>query len=247
MGRLMRIRVVLYMAVLVCSLSLIAGCAKQRTKLLLKKANNRLQEAQKHEAEKYAANLLEQSRTNVNAANQQLNARQYGNALERAKTAVSLAEQTLTQSKTQRANVKINDAKAAIDVADLNEGSKEDPERYEKIQELYAKAKERLAKDKWDRVIELSEEVISEVDLLLRRLSNRAERKMQDAKNALSEMRTQEVHKYAPEYIIEVTDYITTIENMISVRRDYLGAISQSDRAVSKAEEGILKTKEKKY
>ncbi len=246
MRRLIRIRVVLYMAALVCSLSLIAGCAKQRTKLLLKKANNRLQEAQKHEAEKYAANLLEQSRTNVNAANQQLNARQYGNALERAKTAVSLAEQTLVKSKTQRASVKINDAKAAIDVADLNAGSKEDPERYEKIQELYAKAKERLAKDKWDRVIELSEEVISEVDLLLRRLRNSAERKMQEAKNALSEMRTQEVHKYAPEYIIEVTDYITTIEDMINVRRDYLGAISQSDRAVSKAEEGILKTKEKK-
>ena len=184
MRRLIRIRVVLYMAALVCSLSLIAGCAKQRTKLLLKKANNRLQEAQKHEAEKYAANLLEQSRTNVNAANQQLNARQYGNALERAKTAVSLAEQTLAKSKTQRASVKINDAKAAIDVADLNQGSKEDAERYEKIQELYAKAKERLAKDKWDKVIELSEEVISEVDLLLKRLSNSAERKMRDAKNA---------------------------------------------------------------
>lgn len=246
MGRLMQIRVIVCMTALVCSLVFIASCAKQRTNLLLKKAKNRLEEAQKNEAEKYAPNLLEQARGHINNANARLNQRQYNDALQQAKDAVRTAEETLTRSKTQRANVKINDAKAAIDVADLNEGSKEDPERYEKVQGLYAKARERLAKNKWDAVIDLSDQVISEVDLLLRRLRNLAERKQQEAKNALLEMRTHEVHKYAPEYIIEVTDYLNTIEDMITVRRDYLGAISQSDRAVAKAEEGILKAKEKK-
>jgi hypothetical protein len=246
MGRLMRMRTAFYMMALVCSLSLVAGCAKQRAQLLLKKANNRLQEAQKQEAEKYAPDSLQQSRENINRANQRLNQRQYSDALASAKEAARLAEDTLTKSKTQRANVKINDAKAAIDVADLNEGSKQDPERYEKIQGLYAKAKERLAKNKWDAVIDLSDQVMNEVDLLLNRLRNEAERKLQDVKNSLLDMRTQEVQKYAPEYVIEVTDYYNTIEQMIKVKRDYLGAKNQSDRAIAKAEEGILKTKEKK-
>lgn len=235
-----------WLILLLCIGLLVSGCTKQRAKMALNKAKKILTQAEQQEAEKYRPDLLEQTRNAVNEADSHFQGRSYARSLEVAKRAVDLAKKTLEESKIKRAADKLNQAKKAIDIANINDGSKEDSVRYKKILELYKEAQAKQNKNKWDDVISLSDEVIHEVDILLQRLKNMAERKLSDAQNALKSLEAEDAKTYAPESVIEVTDLVNKVQQLINVTHDYINAQNTANYAIRKAEEGVIKTKERK-
>ncbi|MCD6385758.1 DUF4398 domain-containing protein, partial [Candidatus Sumerlaeota bacterium] len=244
-----RYRVILnmrWLILLLCVGMLVSGCTKQRAKMALNKAKKVLSQAERQEAEKYKPDLLEQTRSSINEADSHFQGHRYARSLEVAKRAVELAKKTLEESKIKRAADKLNQAKRAIDVANTNDGSKEDSVRYKKIIDLYKEAQAKRNKNKWDDVIQLSEEVIHEVEILLQRLKNMAERKLSDAQNALKSLKAEGAESYAPESVIEVTDLVNKVEKLIKVNQDYITAQNTANYAIRKAEEGVIKTKARK-
>ncbi len=236
----------LWLVAVLMFLILFSGCTKQRAKMALDRAKKVATEAEQQEAEKYKPELLQETRTRIDDANNQYNQRNYSRALEIAKQAVEQANETLENTKIERASDKLNQAKQSIDIANTNDGSTQDPERYKRIQELFEEAQERNTKNKWDDVIELSNEVISEVEILLQRLKNQAERDLTDAQNALNSLEAEGAEQYAPEAIIEVKDLVNKVETLIRENKDYISAQNTAQYAIRKAAEGITKTKERK-
>lgn len=233
---------ILLMGLMIC----LGGCTKQRAQMALNKAKKVLAEAERQEAEKYKPDMLEETRKALSEADSQMSQRQFPRALERAKQAVDLAKKTVEEAKIKRAADKLNQAKRAIDVANTNDGSKEDPERFKKIMEYYDQAQAKRNKDKWDEVIRLSDLVIHEVEILLQRLKNLAERKLSEAQDYLKSLRAEDAETYSPESIIEVTDLVNKVEKLIKENQDYISAQNTADYAIRKAEEGIIRTKGRK-
>jgi len=231
---------ILGLALVLCS------CKAQQANMKLKKANEMLGQAEQVNAQKYAPDLLQQARDRINQANSSLASGDAGSALDNAKQAVSVAEQALEKSKTQYATDISNEAKAAVDVARLNQGEREDAQRFQTILDLYGKIDGYRSENKWDDVISTSRKVIEEVDILLQRLKNEAERTLVEAQNRLKALKAEGGQEYAPERVIEVTDLINQVEIYISEKKDFINARNQAELALQKAREGIDATKREK-
>jgi hypothetical protein len=224
----------------------LVGCKAQQTNMKLKKANEKLAQAEAVDAPKYADDLVKQAREAIDAANSNLSGGQTTEALAQAKSALDLAQQALDKSKTQFATDISNRAKDAVEIATLNQGETEDPVRFQKIRDLYNKISQARTDSKWDDVINLSQQVVSEVDLLLKRLKSEAERKLVESQKGLTDLRSENAEQYAPERLIDVTDLVLQVEQLIKQNQDYINARNKADLAIQKAREGIDAVKREK-
>ncbi len=238
-------RLWVYLLLLVIGVGLTAGCTKQRANLSLNKAKKLLSEAVRHEAPRLEPQSYEDTKKQIEEAERLVAEKRFKQALERASRAVDKAKDTVEKSKSKLAAQRINEAKEALDVAEKNSGAQEDLERYNKIKNLYKKAREKLRKNKWDEVIRLCEQEMGEVDTLLAPLLNQAKRKQVRAQNKFNEMKTAGAPDYAPEYVVRIQDMLRTIEKNITVDRDYQGARNLADETIRTCEEGITATKGK--
>lgn len=238
--RLGALLAILGLALLLCS------CKAQQANMKLKKANELLGQAEQVNAQKYAPDLLTDARNKINEANTSLAGGDAAAALASAKLAVSSAEQAVEKSKSQYATDISNEAKAAVDVARLNQGETEDAQRFQNIQNLYGQISAQWTDKKWDDVIATSRQVLDEVDLLLKRLKNESERTLVEAQNRLKALKAEGGQEYAPERVIEVTDLVNQVETYINDKKDYINARNQAELAVQKAREGIDATKREK-
>jgi hypothetical protein len=226
--------------------SAVTGCTKQRASMSLKKLDKQIALAQKYQAQKYEAAQLQEAQGLKEEAQRNFETQQYPIALERAKKGVDTIKKVIDSARAKYAADRKQDAEEAIRLADINKGSEKDPQRYQKIQQLDTKARERMAKNKWDDVITLSDEIIIEVDNLLRPLKTDAERRQTTAINRFHEMEAQGAREFAPSYVVTVQDLLNTVDLLIKERHDYLEAQNKAEETIQKTEEGILKTKEAK-
>lgn len=224
----------------------IVGCKAQQTNMKLKKANEKLAQAEAVDAPKYADDLVKQARDAIANANSNLAGGQTAEALQQSKAALELAQQALDKSKTQFATDISNRAKDAVEIATLNQGETEDPVRFQKIRDLYNKISQARTDSKWDDVINLSQQVNSEVDLLLKRLKSEAERKLVEAEKGLTDLKAENAQQYAPERLIDVTDLVNQVETLIKQNQDYINARNKADLAIQKAREGVDAVKREK-
>lgn len=224
----------------------LVGCKAQQTNMKLKKANEKLAQAEAVDAPKYADDLVKQAREAIDGANSNLSGGQTAEALTQAKSALDLAQQALDKSKTQFATDISNRAKDDVEIATLNQGETEDPVRFQKIKDMFNKISQARTDSKWDDVINLSQQVISEVDLLLKRLKNEAERKLVEAEKGLTDLKAENAQQYAPERLIDVTDLVNQVDSLIKQNKDYINARNKADLAIQKAREGIDAVKREK-
>jgi hypothetical protein len=221
------------------------GCTKQRAGLNITKAKKLMLEAEKREAQRLEPDNYEKTRKLIEEADRYLSEKNNKKALKFAGDAVTSAKTVLEESRKKLAAQRLNEAQSALGVADRNNGVQQDPERYNKIKELYNKAQEKQSKNKWDDVISICNEQVEEVKILLSRLENDAKQKQAKAIQKASEMDTAGANDYAPNYIITVRDMLRTIEKNINEDRDYQGARNLADEAIRQCEEGIIATKRK--
>ncbi|HOE62191.1 MAG TPA: hypothetical protein PKW18_01870 [Candidatus Sumerlaeota bacterium] len=222
-----------------------AGCSKQLANLSLNKAKKLIMEAERREAGRLEKENLDAAKREVEEAERLIAENRAKQARARASSAVANAKKTLENTLSKLAAQRINEAKTALDVANLNHGASENQERYNNIKTLFDKAQEKQRKNKWADAIDLSEKEMSEVDTLLARLLNEAKQKQMAAQSKFDELKHVGAEQYANEYVLSVQDMLRNIENKITVERDYLGARNQADDAIRKSEDGIIATKGK--
>ena len=241
----MRSRQLLVLLIVMVGLVMVTGCSKQFAGLYLNKAKKLLAEAEKREAKRLELQNYEDTKKEIDEAQRLMDEKKYKQAKERAARAREKAKNTLEGSRSKLAAQRLNQAKDARDVADRNNGVQEDPERYKKINELYNKALEKQRKNKWDEVISLCDEEMTEVKTLLARLENQAKQKQAAAQQKFVEMKNVGAPEYAPNYVITVQGMLQNIEKQINVDMDYQGARNSADDVIRKCEEGIVETKKK--
>lgn len=224
----------------------LSGCSKQRAKLAINKTKKILIEAEKQEAKKYVPDLLGRANDSLKEAEDRLNRQEYKPALDAAKNAVAFSQQALLKAKQLRSQVKLDEAKKAIEIANQNDGKLENPTSYKQINDNYSKAEKKYKSEKWLDSITLSESIISDVNMLLQRLKNVAATQLLSVEQKINEVKNQEAEKYAPSFFLELQDLRKQIDNFIKVKYDYKNAIATADRAMKKAQETITKIKEKK-
>lgn len=238
-------RVCCLLILIICCAFFLTGCNKQRAKLSLGKAEKLLREAKDNNAEQNSKDSYTQATELVSGGYNDLNSGNAKEALNKAKSAVDLAKRTLSEAKQKNAIELESKAKDAIQIADKNFGQKENPEIYKKVREAYAAGEEKRKKEKYDASIKLYSQVITDVGTLLSKLENEAKKRQDDAKVKLGEMQKIGVRDYAPNYYVELVELLDEIEKLIKEQRDYVTAISRSESAIRKAEEGIERTKQK--
>jgi len=231
--------------IVVFGLVMATGCSKQFAGLYLNKAKKLLAEAEKREARRLELQNYDDAKSEIDAAQGLMDEKKYKPAKERAARAREKAKKVLETSRSELAAQRLNQAKDERDVADRNNGVQEDPERYKKINEFYNKALEKQRKNKWDDVIRLCDEEMTEVRTLLNRLEGQAKQKRAAAQMKFEEMKNVGALEYASSYVITVQGMLQNIDKQINVDKDYQGARNSADDVIRKCEEGIIETKKK--
>lgn len=187
----------------------------------------------------HAAADLENIKTQINSANQQLREGNASGAKSTAKAAEQLAEQTLEKVISAEANASYSKASGEIQVATRNNADKLDPARWARIQELKAQADEQRAKNQNEKVIATSGQIIQEITTILSQLVTDSTRAKTAAVAKLEELKAENGAFYAPETLVEVKDGIDQADKFANEDRDYTIAKIRYDEAKSIAERGI--------
>ncbi len=230
--------VLMILAVVALGLS---SCARPQAESALNNTAQLLAEIeQNYRGLEYEPERMESVRQLMNEANQLLAQDDARQARTVARQARAEAEQILESVRPRHADAIYNEAGEEIAVADVNELSRRDAERYQRIREIRQEADEARAENRYDDVINLSNEVIREVETGLSTLQNAANRARIDAEQALNELRAEGGPIYAPQVVGSVEAEFDAALGIVERDRDYVLAANRFNEARLRAEEGIV-------
>ncbi|GAB4312284.1 MAG: hypothetical protein Kow0059_02700 [Candidatus Sumerlaeia bacterium] len=225
-------------------MGLLAACTqKNQANRALAKARERLAQAERFQAKQQDLDDLSKR---IEEAQNLYNSGDFKSANTIAGLAAENAKTLVESSKRTYANTRFQDARNEILVATKNNGPSQDPERFQKIQKLSEDAGEALQKEKWDRAINLSDQIINEVTTLLEPVKIKAETMLNRAEEEFRKMQAEGASTYAPEYIIDVQNLLKQARSKLEEDKDYLTAQNNAENALRTASDGILRTQMKK-
>jgi hypothetical protein len=217
----------------------LSGCQKYRAENSLKKTAQTLAEIeQKYGGLNHEPDRLNALKQSVARA-QELLLSDASLALDTASQARTEAELLLESVRPKEAQVRLSRAEEEARVADINDLLRSDPNRYNRIREIINDARNANSQNKWDDVIRFADEAVREVETGLAPVKNLADRKALDAEAALTELRSNEGNRYAPEITVQVQDIINTARRILERDRDYQLATNRFDDAIQRADRGI--------
>lgn len=216
------------------------GCKRQRAENSLRKTVQKLSTIESnYEGLTHVPNEIQGIRTQIDAANSQL-ATDPGLALTTAKAAGASADQLLEQVKPIEARARYARAQREIEVSDINDLPRREPERYARIRDLKLQADTASQENQWDEVISLSQQIIDEATAGLAQLLNDANRRRNAAEQALTTLKSEGGNLYAPEVVIAVTTDIDAAIKISDEDRDYVLAANKFSEAANKADQGVV-------
>ncbi|MFP4380819.1 MAG: hypothetical protein ACLFUS_10005 [Candidatus Sumerlaeia bacterium] len=218
----------------------LVGCQKQRANYSLEKAKKNLANAIEHNAEQYNPEPLNNTKEKIEAAQSAFTSQNFEQALEHATTASELSKNLLEDTKAKHAADLREQSSNHVRIATLNDGSTIDPERYNTIVENDKLAQEAFSKQKYDRTIELAQQVQADTDILLSNLKMEAEEKLREAKGLLEELVSREYGRdEAPQYVTDTEAKIEEMEEAISYEsREY----KKASKTIFPEIESLVKT-----
>ncbi len=234
------VRAASFLVVLLVAIFAVTGCQRQRAENSLKKTRQKLSDIDlNYGGYEHAPDQMEQIQQLIERANGQLTT-DAGAALDLAKQASAQADQLLEEVKPQQAEQLFSTAQNEIRVADINDLPRREPERYSRIRELKTQADAAKSNNEWDEVIQLSQQIIDEVETGLAGLRNDVDRRSIDADQALTNLTKIGGNIYAPEVVIAVRTQIDLAEQIADEDRDYVLAATKFSEAKNRAEQGII-------
>ncbi len=218
----------------------LSSCARPQAERALSSTAQLLADIeQNYRGLEYEPDRIESVRQLMSEANQVL-ATDPGQARTLARQARAEAEQILEAVRPRHADVIYNEAIEEIAVADVNELQRRDAERYQRIREVRSEAEEARAENRYDQVIQLSNEIIREVQTGLSPLQNAANRARIDAEQAINELRAEGGPVYAPQVVASVEAEFEAALDIVERDRDYVLAANRFNEARLRAEEGVV-------
>ncbi|NQU41837.1 hypothetical protein HQ520_01030, partial [bacterium] len=223
----------------------LSGCAKQRANYSLNKAKSRLQEAREvHNAPQYSPEQLETAQSAINQAQQAFDQQNFEAALDTAKRASELSKDLLDLTVQRRAQALKEQATKHVQVAIDNQGETIDSVLYNQITENDRKAAEALAKQKYEKTIELALQVKTDTDTLLQALKRDVEEQLNQAKSLLDQLLREQGRTEAPQYVTDTETKIAEMEQQISYeQRRYLDAKQTFREIQTLVENGITEAR----
>lgn len=163
------------------ALTTLTACNKQRANWYLKNAQKRLAAAQQNEAERFKAADFKAVNDKVQEVQGQVASGAFDVALTGAQEAAERAKTLLAEVKQNRANTLRDEAQKNVKIATDNQGQQLNEAAYTRINELYNDAEQALAKQKYEKTIQLCLQVAQEVEALLQPLKQDTENKLREA------------------------------------------------------------------
>lgn len=243
--RTLRLKPLALMMVLMILLVGLSGCTqKNQANRNLSKARERLAQAERFQA---PPQDLDNLRKRIEEAQNLYNSQDFKSANAVASSAAEQAKTLVEDSKRKYANTRYQDARQEILVATKNNAhTGPEADRFNQIQEMSDDANEALQNEKWDRAINLSDTIISDVTTLLEPKKTAAETELQRATQEFNKMQAEGAERYAPEYIIDVQNLLKQAQNNLVEEKDYLTAKANAEDASRTAGDGTLRTRMKK-
>lgn len=236
---MLNLRTPLFLCLLAGVILSLASCYRQRAELTLRNVTEKITELDQnydatfHEPQQFTAiqERVEQANNLLQSDPQQ--------ALDLANQADTEATQLIDSVKDDQATRMFSMANEEIKIADINDLRRIDPERNTRIRELKEQADAARADNDWDEVINVSRQIVNEVDNGLATLRNDAEQEREEAQDKQTELDQNGGRQYVPEIVIAVEDEISKAIQISEEDRDYQLAINKFREAISLAQRGI--------
>lgn len=233
-------------ALLVLTLLLVplTGCNKMLANLSLNQANQRLEEAKSHQADRFSADALADTESTVRDVQGFMNTGQFKEARTLAREAADKAKDLVERTKVQRANHLKSESNRWIGILDLNQGKSENASLYEEILATNEKGLEAWEGEDWEESIELFQGAVDDANFLLENLEREARSGLPAIDGMRDNLVDEGADEFYPEGVIEMADYYDRVDELIEDKHDYRRAILMADEAEQAMKENLLRTKE---
>lgn len=222
---------------------LMTGCIKKfQTNSAIKSIKKNLAKAEAYDAK----NLLEQQYNGLNGDLQSIvndaNANNYKGAVDRAKATKAKVKQFVNDARKANATDLLGKAREEKRIADLNKGKSISVELFSNIEQNLATAEEDNREQKYDKVIDSSKEVITDVSSLLQKnvatTKNQA-RTLEDNEKVLIETGAE---TYANAYLSTYRKLRNDFSHFADKERDYINSRMVFKKAVIQFEDTLTET-----
>ncbi len=217
----------------------LAGCSKQRANMTLNKAKNRLERAKNLDAARFQPSLLSQVEGQVSSAEDQMSSEDFSNALQTSKDALTQASELLEQTRQEGANVLLQEAEQHFDVAKINKGEQISDELFQTIENNVKLATTLKNEEKYEESMEVSKQVATDVEKLLARKKEDAQKEQRHAVSSFDTLvRAEKGREEAPVQVSSIEKKIAEHDELIN-NRDYISAHQVYLEIMALVNEGI--------
>ncbi|MCE5230781.1 hypothetical protein LLG95_14485 [bacterium] len=220
------------------------GCNKMLAQYSQSQAQNRKAEAQKHDAIRFAPELLKQTDQAITKAAGEIGTARYAEARVSAKQAADLAKNLLNETITRRASALRDEAWGWLQIAKKNDAASIDQGKYNAIQQLNDHGRnDQYDKQKYEAAIETFLKVIGDTQSLLSNLRQDAEKGLKETQDMRKELIDEGAEQFYAESITKMDDHIKKIESFIKRDNDYRSALNERLAARQTRDKGITETR----
>jgi len=241
-----RIRPAAVVLLLALTLSLGAGCKKQRANMNQRKLADLLNAAESNNAANFTpeATEFQALRKQQQTIRQDYEGQKFDAAFESSRSALTQAQNFLQTVKGKNAAALQTRVAQDIAVAQANGGESIDPKRFALIQQLQEKGNQRYSKNDWNGAIDNFRRASQEVDNLLAPMKQETTTRLAQIRNRVREMEAEQVRAYAVNQGIQVDELLKQAEQLIDPQRQYKLAQSALSNTEVKINEAIEAAKE---
>ncbi len=222
----------------------LAGCNKMLANFSLNQASKRVAQARQFKADEVAKDDLVAAEEAISTTQQYINSQNFKEARAKGKDAATKAKDLLEKTKTLRATNLKSDANRWIGYADLNQARTERPATYDQMLAGNTKGQKAFEKQKWEEAIGAFDKCVSDAQFLMENLKRTAEQGLTDVNKKKEDLTKEGAPDNYPEAMTQIDEFLTRINDLITVKYDYRTAASTHDQAIQEADKGIRKTRE---